>query len=147
MYAPVGSNKDLLPYFLRRLLENGANSNFINRLQNDKVPIDELLINPVEYMTQLSEKAHPKIVLPVNLYGTERNNSSGIEFASTNVSSDFMKKIASFSSQRYTAAPLINGVTKTGVIWEVLNPADPRQKVGDVTIADKENIEQALEVA
>ncbi|MFH1157674.1 MAG: bifunctional proline dehydrogenase/L-glutamate gamma-semialdehyde dehydrogenase PutA [Pseudomonadota bacterium] len=146
IYAPVGSHKDLLPYFVRRLLENGANSNFINRLQNDKVPVDDLLIDPVEYMTQLKEKAHPKIVLPVRLYGAERDNSMGIEFSSTNVSSEFMKKVASFSSHRYAAAPLVNGVPKIGPTRKVLSPIDLRQEVGTVTLATEEDIKQSLEV-
>ncbi|MBI3440474.1 MAG: bifunctional proline dehydrogenase/L-glutamate gamma-semialdehyde dehydrogenase PutA, partial [Proteobacteria bacterium] len=144
IYAPVGNHQDLLPYLVRRLLENGANSNFVNRLQNDKVPIDDIIADPIEYIAKLDSKPHPKIPLPVHLYGAERENSSGIEFANTNVSAEFLKKIALFSNQRYAAAPVINGVIKIGAAEKVLNPADHRQEIGTVTIASKEDLELAL---
>ena len=144
VYAPVGSHQDLLPYLVRRLLENGANSNFVNRLQNDKVPIDDILENPVDYMAKLESKPHPKIALPVDIYGPSRKNSKGIEFASTNVSAKFLKEIESFSGQRYVAAPLINGISKIGVSERALNPSDSRQEIGALTSATKEDMELAV---
>jgi RHH-type proline utilization regulon transcriptional repressor/proline dehydrogenase/delta 1-pyrroline-5-carboxylate dehydrogenase len=143
VYAPVGSHQDLLPYLVRRLLENGANSSFVNRLQNDKVPIDEIISDPVEYIAKLDSKPHPKIPLPARLYGT-RENSSGIEFASTNVSAEFLKRVSQFSEQRYAASPVINGVPKIAPGGKVLNPADRRQEVGAVSFAAQEDMEQAL---
>lgn len=146
IYAPVGSHQDLLPYLVRRLLENGANSNFVNRLQNDKVPIDDIVSDPVEYIAKLENKPHPKITLPVDLYGS-RKNSSGIEFANPTISEDFLKEISSFSHQRYAAAPVINGIVKIGHTQKVLNPADRRLEIGTVTLASKEDMDLALNTA
>ena len=147
VYAPVGSHQDLLPYLVRRLLENGANSNFVNRLQNDKVPVDDIISDPVEYIARLDSKPHPKISLPVDIYGTARKNSRGVEFANTNVSAKFLKDIESFSTHRHIAAPLINGVAKIGLSERVLNPANHRTEIGSVTSATKEDMEQAVATA
>ena len=97
VYAPVGSHQDLLPYLVRRLLENGANTNFVNRLQNDKVPVSEMLVDPAEYMAKLPSKPHPKIPLPPDLYGAERKNSKGVEFANGAVSEWLLREIETFS--------------------------------------------------
>ncbi len=115
VYSPVGSHQDLLPYLVRRLLENGANANFVNRLQNDKVPVDDIIADPVEYIAKLADKPHPKIPLPADLF-VDRKNSAGIEFASANVSAAFLKKVESQAAQ-----PL-----------------------GAVSFATENNIEQAL---
>jgi len=144
IYAPVGSHQDLLPYLVRRLLENGANSNFVNRLQNDKVAIDDIVADPVEYVARLESKPHPKIPLPAHLYGADRENSAGIEFANTNVSAAFLKKVESFSTKRYAAAPLINGIKKIGAAEKALNPADRRLEIGALTMADRDDLELAL---
>lgn len=146
VYAPVGSHQDLLPYLVRRLLENGANSNFVNRLQNDKVPIDDIVADPVDYIAKLQSKPHPKIPLPANLYG-DRKNSFGIEFANPAVSDSFLKDVSSFANQRYAAAPVINGVVKIGNAEKVLNPADRRMEIGTVTLAGKEDMDLAINTA
>ncbi len=147
IYAPVGSHQDLLPYLVRRLLENGANSNFVNRLQNDKVPVDDIVADPVEYMAKLDSKPHPKIPLPIDVYGASRKNSKGIEFANTNVSTKFIKDIESLSTQRHASAPLINGVAKINTPEKALNPADHRQEIGTLTSATKEDLELAISTA
>ena len=147
VYAPVGSHQDLLPYLVRRLLENGANSNFVNRLQNDKVPVDDIISDPVEYIARLENKPHPKISLPVDVYGTSRKNSKGIEFANTNIGAKFLKDIESFSTYRHVAAPLINGIATIGLSERTLNPANHRLEVGSVTSATKEDMELAIAAA
>ncbi len=147
VYAPVGSHQDLLPYLVRRLLENGANSSFVNRLQNDKVPVEDIIADPVLYMEKLDSKPHPKIPLPADIYGTSRKNSKGIEFANTNVSAKFLQDVENFASQRYAVAPMINGMTKIGSSQKILSPVDNRREVGTVTMATKEDMELALATA
>ncbi len=147
VYAPVGSHQDLLPYLVRRLLENGANTNFVNRLQNDAVPIDEMLVDPAEYMAKLQSKPHPKIPLPRDLYGAERENSQGIEFANGDVSHALIKDIERLAEERYVAAPLISGVTRIGISEKVLDPADHSREIGTVTFATKDDMHQALHAA
>jgi RHH-type proline utilization regulon transcriptional repressor/proline dehydrogenase/delta 1-pyrroline-5-carboxylate dehydrogenase len=79
VYAPVGNHEDLLPYLVRRLLENGANSSFINRLVDEAQPIDEIIADPVARLSRLASKPHPRIPLPRDLYGPARQNSRGLD--------------------------------------------------------------------
>lgn len=146
VYAPVGSHQDLLPYLVRRLLENGANTNFVNRLQNDKVPIDEMLVDPVDYVAALADKKHPKIPLPRDIYG-DRPNSWGIEFAHTPVSQVLLAKVEAAANRLYTASPLIAGKAVTGsTSSKITDPADRRRSIGDVTMATANDMRQALDI-
>ena len=146
VYAPVGSHQDLLPYLVRRLLENGANTNFVNRLQNDKVPIDEMLVDPVDYIGALVSKPHPKIALPRDVYH-DRDNSWGVEFANTPVSQPLLAEVEKHSQRIYSAAPLIGGKTvSTGTAVKVLDPTDNRRSMGTVAMADAATMRQALDV-
>ena len=89
VYAPVGSHEDLLPYLVRRLLENGANSSFVNRISDEDVSIDDLVRDPVEVVAGFEAIAHPRIPLPVDLYRgftastgqDDRSNSMGVNLA------------------------------------------------------------------
>ena len=146
VYAPVGSHQDLLPYLVRRLLENGANTNFVNRLQNDKVPIDEMLVDPVAYVAALASKPHPKIPPPRNVYH-DRDNSWGVEFANTPVSSALLADVEKHSQRIYSAAPLIDGKTvSSSAATKVLDPTDNRRSVGTVAMADASAMRHALDV-
>lgn len=147
VYAPVGSHQDLLPYLVRRLLENGANTNFVNRLQNDAVPIDEMLQDPIEYMRAQTSKPHPKIPLPDNMFGTSRKNSRGIEFANGAVSDDLLTKIAAQADKTWTAAPVIGGSARKGDAQNVFDPANTSRQIGSVIFADKESCGVALHTA
>src|SRR5438046_4437971 len=85
VYAPVGSHEDLLPYLVRRLLENGANTSFVNRIADPNVPIETVIADPVAIVQSQGPAANPKIALPIDLYG-DRRNSSGFAFADEAVS-------------------------------------------------------------
>lgn len=78
VYAPVGGHEDLLAYLVRRLLENGANSSFVNRIIDEKIPVSEIIMDPVKKLSETEQKPHPAIPLPRNLYGAARANSNGI---------------------------------------------------------------------
>ncbi len=78
VYAPVGGHEDLLAYLVRRLLENGANTSFVNRIIDEKIPVSEIIMDPVKKLSETEQKPHPSIPLPRNLYGTSRANSKGI---------------------------------------------------------------------
>ena len=79
VYAPVGAHKDLLAYLVRRLLENGANSSFVNRFLNDGVPLAQAVPDPVDELRGAVSIPHPRIPLPADLFGTERRNSAGLD--------------------------------------------------------------------
>lgn len=146
VYAPVGSHQDLLPYLVRRLLENGANTNFVNRLQNDRVPIEEMLVDPIQYIATLNNKKHPKIPLPDNVYGDSRKNSRGIEFANGHVSGPLLDAIEKAAEAKYVAAPLIGGIRKPGAGANVVDPSDNSRVIGTVMQGDLSDIKKAIEV-
>jgi RHH-type proline utilization regulon transcriptional repressor/proline dehydrogenase/delta 1-pyrroline-5-carboxylate dehydrogenase len=84
IYAPVGEHEDLLAYLVRRLLENGANSSFVNAIVDESRPVESLLEDPVEKTQRLKHKYNQQIQKPLNLYGEERNNSKGIDLTDIN---------------------------------------------------------------
>jgi RHH-type proline utilization regulon transcriptional repressor/proline dehydrogenase/delta 1-pyrroline-5-carboxylate dehydrogenase len=79
VYAPVGPHKDLLPYLVRRLLENGANSSFVNKLLDESIDSQELVRDPVKMVQSHSGHRHPQIPLPRGLFGQKRLNSLGVD--------------------------------------------------------------------
>ena len=145
IYAPVGSHQDLLPYLVRRLLENGANTNFVNRLQDDKVPVDEMLTDPAKYLAAQTPKRHPRIPLPADLYGSSRKNSAGVEFANTAASIPLLKDITAAASSRYEVKPVIGGTLRqTPDIRPIRDPANHTRTIGTVTMADAPLLQEAL---
>ena len=99
IYAPVGIHKDLLPYLVRRLLENGANSSFVNKLMDENVPANEFTRDPVDPVRKYESKRHPEIPLPSQLFGETRLNSSGLDLDDPLSSSDVVDYIGSYSSE------------------------------------------------
>ncbi|MBS0396138.1 MAG: bifunctional proline dehydrogenase/L-glutamate gamma-semialdehyde dehydrogenase PutA, partial [Proteobacteria bacterium] len=81
VYAPVGSHEDLLPYLVRRLLENGANTSFVNRIVDARLPAAEIAADPVAFVEGLASVPHPRIPLPARIFGAERPNSAGLNLA------------------------------------------------------------------
>ncbi|MCH9019805.1 MAG: bifunctional proline dehydrogenase/L-glutamate gamma-semialdehyde dehydrogenase PutA [Proteobacteria bacterium] len=79
VYAPVGSHEDLLAYLMRRLLENGANSSFVNRIVDEALPFDEIIADPVAKVRRLEQIPHPRIPLPADLYRPARRNAKGVD--------------------------------------------------------------------
>ncbi|MEN5062259.1 bifunctional proline dehydrogenase/L-glutamate gamma-semialdehyde dehydrogenase PutA [Luteimonas sp. TWI1416] len=146
VYAPVGSHEDLLPYLVRRLLENGANSSFVNRISDEDVAIDDLIRDPVEVVAGFESIPHPRIPLPVDLYRSQsfdRSNSMGVNLANDAQLATLAEQIRS-APTTWTATPLVPGATATGTQTEVTNPADRRVRVGEWTAADTATVERAL---
>ena len=84
VYAPVGSHEDLLPYLVRRLLENGANTSFVNRIVDESQAITDIIKDPAEVVSAFHSIQHPRIDTPANLFGDQRKNSMGINLANDN---------------------------------------------------------------
>ena len=147
VYAPVGSHEDLLPYLVRRLLENGANSSFVNRITDENVAIDDLIRDPVQAVAAFKPIPHPRIPLPVDLYrsqGQERDNSMGINLANDDQLRELAAAINNAGAGSWTSAPLVPGATSTGEKIAVTNPADRREVVGHWQAADGATVERAL---
>ncbi len=150
VYAPVGSHEDLLPYLVRRLLENGANSSFVNRITDEDVSIDDLVRDPVETVSAFESIPHPRIPLPVALYrsqGFERDNSMGINLANDDQLRALAEQVGAATTGDWHAAPLVPGANPSGATLTVTNPADRRQTVGQWLPADAQTVEQALQNA
>ena len=132
IYAPVGSHEALLAYLVRRLLENGANSSLVNRIADPAVPIDELLVDPVEAVRAMAEpgRPHDGIAHPTALYG-DRRNSAGIDLTDEDALAALDVALRQSVERHWTATPA-DGV---GTSRDVLNPADHRNAVGRVVEA------------
>ena len=147
IYAPVGTHKDLLGYLVRRLLENGANSSFVNRLADDKTPIDKIVFDPAVRMENLASKPHPHIPLPVDIYG-EWKNSSGIDLSNRKLQEKFLQQMQAAENETWIAAPIINGEVLFNKQKEtVVAPSNKNKTIGQVCKADAADVEIALKAA
>ncbi|WP_312771982.1 bifunctional proline dehydrogenase/L-glutamate gamma-semialdehyde dehydrogenase PutA [Pseudoxanthomonas mexicana] len=151
VYAPVGSHEDLLPYLVRRLLENGANSSFVNRITDENVAIEDLVRDPVQTVSEFDAIPHPRIPLPVDLFrsqpapiqNSDRDNSMGANLANDNDLRALAERINA-SVKPWRAAPLVPGAVVSSTALPVTNPADRRQTVGEWQPADSGTVEKAL---
>ncbi len=144
IYAPVGSHEDLLPYLVRRLLENGANTSFVNRIVDDKQPIDEIIADPIARLTQLPVKPHPRIPLPRDLYGPERENAAGLDLNDPTALTELREELAAALRRPWRAAPIIGGIEQTGAAEPVFDPSDRQRLIGEVVGACALDINNAL---
>lgn len=145
IYAPVGSHETLLAYLVRRLLENGANSSFVNQIVDENIAIDTLIADPFEVSKALNGEPHPIIVLPLELFGAERKNSAGVDLSNESVLREIDAAFAQFATRQWQAAPLLAAVADiAGQPQNVLNPADHRDIVGQVIEATANDVESAL---
>jgi RHH-type proline utilization regulon transcriptional repressor/proline dehydrogenase/delta 1-pyrroline-5-carboxylate dehydrogenase len=144
IYAPVGSHEDLLPYLVRRLLENGANTSFVNRIVDDKQPIDQIIADPIARLAQLPAKPHPRIPLARDLYQPERLNSGGLDLNDPDSLAGLSSALAEAQRHPWRAAPIIAGVEQTGAAEPVFDPSDRRRRVGEVVAAGLADLDRAL---
>ncbi len=147
VYAPVGNHKDLLPYLVRRLLENGANSSFVNRFMDAKTPPRDLVQDPVELSLVQPLRRHPKIPVPREIYREEPRpwlNAEGLDLHEPLVVAPLLEKLGKATEKPLRAAPIIGGEWRTGTSRPVLSPADRSRAVGDVVESDADAIESAL---
>ncbi|MEN4974131.1 trifunctional transcriptional regulator/proline dehydrogenase/L-glutamate gamma-semialdehyde dehydrogenase [Pantoea eucalypti] len=153
IYAPVGTHETLLAYLVRRLLENGANTSFVNRIADTSLPIDELVADPVTAVEKLgaSEGAiglpHPKIPLPRELYGDNRVNSAGLDMANEHRLASLSSALLSSAAQPCLAEPIIEGEAGAGELRDILNPAAPGDRVGQIREATEQEVSVALDAA
>jgi RHH-type proline utilization regulon transcriptional repressor/proline dehydrogenase/delta 1-pyrroline-5-carboxylate dehydrogenase len=126
IYAPVGSHKELLAYLVRRLLENGANSSFVNRIADEQVSIDELVRDPVAELAALEPKRNPKIILPRDVFGPQRHNSAGCDLSDPLVRQPLLERLKALENREWTARPTIG----KGEGRPIVSPQDHRITVG-----------------
>jgi RHH-type proline utilization regulon transcriptional repressor/proline dehydrogenase/delta 1-pyrroline-5-carboxylate dehydrogenase len=146
-YAPVGAHEDLLPYLVRRLLENGANTSFVNRIVDASLPAEEVVADPIAEVDALERVAHPRIPLPANLFSPERLNSTGFNFADGQAVDTLLRDCERASQQPWSAAPVISGLTRSGATVPVRNPASTDEQIGLVANADAAAVDAAITAA
>jgi RHH-type proline utilization regulon transcriptional repressor/proline dehydrogenase/delta 1-pyrroline-5-carboxylate dehydrogenase len=143
VYAPVGSHEDLLPYLVRRLLENGANTSFVNRIVDEALPVDQIIADPVESVAALDEIPHPKIPLPADIYGSERRNSAGVDLSDPVALEPLAAAMDKAASKTWQAAPSGGMGGASGAGRPVLDPSDRQRQVGTVIEATAEDVKAA----
>ncbi len=146
-YAPVGGHEDLLPYLVRRLLENGANTSFVHSLLDDRVPVETVVGDPIAAV-EASPGPHAKIPLPRDLYGAERPNTLGRDLTIRVEREAIAAAVAEVSAGRVRAGPLVGGALRAGLAAEpVRSPADRKRILGEVSQACGEDIDLAFRLA
>ncbi|MFA0160973.1 bifunctional proline dehydrogenase/L-glutamate gamma-semialdehyde dehydrogenase PutA [Vibrio splendidus] len=150
IYAPVGSHKDLLPYLVRRLLENGANSSFVHRLVDARCPVAELTQHPVDMLLAFDTLHNTKIPLPPAVF-PERKNSYGVNIDIESEAHQFEEQIKGFLNNQWTAGPVINGeslaesmIKADQNVEQVTTPYDRRINVGQVAFANLDHVSAAI---
>lgn len=149
VYAPVGSHEDLLPYLVRRLLENGANTSFVNRVTDESLPVEQVVEDPVRQVQSLAQIPHPGIPLPVDLY-PNRANSKGILWASEQVIADIQGAMNGDLGAAVQASPLLASSVSAAHLDSahiLNNPARLDETVGQVVNADAAVVEAAISAA
>ncbi|WP_343518750.1 bifunctional proline dehydrogenase/L-glutamate gamma-semialdehyde dehydrogenase PutA [Sphingomonas sp.] len=144
IYAPVGTHETLLAYLVRRLLENGANSSFVNRIADPEVSVAELVADPVEQVRSMDVVGakHSLIALPADLYGARRN-SDGLDLSSETVLAGLSEALRASAEMGWAAEP----ANRLGTSRPVYNPADGKDVVGTVVEVTPDAAQAAVAAA
>ncbi len=147
VYAPVGEHAQLLPYLVRRLLENGANTSFVTRIEDKAVAVETLVRDPVEQLRVDKQRRHRRIPLPVDLFRPLRRNSAGIDLSDPASVAGLEADLGCAAQREYRAAPLIDGCACAGEPSSVWSPADTRLQIGETVEAQVDDVRAAFAVA
>ena len=147
VYAPVGSHEDLLPYLVRRLLENGANTSFVNRIVDESVDVKDIVADPIEVSLAEDCTPHPAIPGPLEIFGTGRDNSRGYNIADRTVLRTLLGDMQESVRANRVAGPLIGGRSIDGESVPSVNPASHDFVVGTCMLADKQAVDKALDAS
>lgn len=144
VYAPVGAHEHLLPYLVRRLLENGANTSFVNRIVDADVPAASLAVDPVAAALADDCTGNPAIAAPADIFAPTRRNSAGLNLADGTQLDMLGRDMAAGLAQSEPARPVIDGQMRTGDRHEVRCPADTRVFIGSVEYAGVADVDDAI---
>jgi RHH-type transcriptional regulator, proline utilization regulon repressor / proline dehydrogenase / delta 1-pyrroline-5-carboxylate dehydrogenase len=147
IYAPVGQHEDLLAYLVRRLLENGANTSFVNRIQDERLPVEDIIADPIARLQALPSIRHPRIPPPPELYGPSRRNAKGVDLFDRAALLPLAGEMGKAASGLHRACPIVGGEERSGVGRPLASPADRCRVVGEVVEAEPEDVERALVLA
>ena len=143
VYAPVGSHEDLLPYLVRRLLENGANTSFVHRIADPAVAVEDIVDDPCDSAARHGFAPNPLTPLPRELYG-DRASARGASPADQVAMARFDAALDASASPRWRAGPIVEGQRQGGIEREVRDPSDVTRAIGTVADADEAVVDRAL---
>ena len=148
IYAPVGAHSDLLAYLVRRLLENGANSSFVNQIVDTSITPEQIAQDPIDVVVAMGDNIASKaIVRPEALFGSERRNSKGWDITDPVTVAEVERGRGEYRSHRWTGGPVMAVDVVGTEVQMVRNPADPDDLVGHVTQASEADIDAAITAA
>ena len=145
VYAPVGNHKELLPYLVRRLLENGANSSFVNQLMNPEVEVDDIVRDPIALAAQQGFTPHPAIPAPRDMFGGSRQSALGVDLTQ----SEMARQIEAILpiAELYLATSLVDGAAAGSRQQTVHNPANAADLIGHASLAEFGDVSRAVAAA
>ena len=145
IYGPVGRHKDLLAYLVRRLLENGSNSSFVNQIVDESIAPEVIARDPFEVLLSLGDSiASQMIASPVELFGAERRNARGLDLSDPSALQQLERERERFGTHQWTAEPITATAPVPSKTLEVRNPADPTDIVGMLSQATSADVQQAV---
>ena len=147
VYAPVGNHEDLLPYLVRRLLENGSNTSFVNKIADERIAVEDIVADPLETAASHDYAAHDRIPAPNDIFQPERINSHGVNLPNRTVSKQLLEELDAASRKGVTAKPVIGGKEVDGEVEESVNPADTSEIVGVCHQATSGDIRKAIDLS
>ncbi|MBI1364832.1 MAG: bifunctional proline dehydrogenase/L-glutamate gamma-semialdehyde dehydrogenase PutA [Alphaproteobacteria bacterium] len=143
IYAPVGGHRELLPYLVRRLLENGANSSFVNQLIDPELAIDDVVADPIAEARELNVLPNPAIPTPRDLFAGDRLAAKGWDITDPDTAARLCAAVAAQSEPRDIATPLLARPYDGGDPEPRFNPAQRREKIGLLVQASADLVERA----
>ena len=146
VYAPVGSHETLLAYLVRRLLENGANSSFVHQIVDKKIPIEDLVVCPINLSKKVDGESNPYFMKPGNIFPDGRLNSKGLDLTDELFLMKLQTSLDLLSGKKYTAYPLVANLDTThrSLAHGVVNPANLSDVLGSVIHADLSDVDYAM---
>ncbi len=145
IYAPVGAHRDLLAYLVRRLLENGANSSFVNQIVDLSVPAETVAADPFDELERARDNR--AVLSPADLFAPERRNARGWDLHDPDDLAEIEAARSGFRETQWEAGPRLAGPADGGTLVEIRNPARPDDIVGRVTLATEADVANAFEAA
>jgi len=147
IYAPVGIHEDLLAYLVRRLLENGANSSFVNQVLDEKVPAREVVKDPIRQLDIVRNSSNFSLNKPAQMFPDGRCNSQGMNLSNPAILDEYQQAREVWKTAKWKAGPIVGGENIEGELHSVTNPADTKDQVGTTVHATSEDIQKAFNVA
>ncbi|WP_016747736.1 bifunctional proline dehydrogenase/L-glutamate gamma-semialdehyde dehydrogenase PutA [Rhizorhabdus wittichii] len=145
-YAPVGGHEELLPYLVRRLLENGANTSFVHALLDERVPAELVVADPIAAV-EAHPRRHARIALPADIYGPSRRNPLGRDYSLVEARGLAAKTAVLTAGERETSGAIVQGRLIAAASDPVTSPADRGRVIGYASTATPADIDRAIAAA